>query len=109
MKLSLFLDGYLSVSSRARYNCWDLLGDIGGFYDGLIIVGMILFGAYSAFAFQNDLLSGVPYDDDDAHVGFRGHHSQRGSRRGRRESDSSKKVDRLVNEVGRADPNYMLP
>ena len=63
--LRIFLKGYLRVQSRVRYNIWDLLGDIGGFNDGLIILASILFSAYASFAFHTDLFNGVPYDDND--------------------------------------------
>ena len=66
MSMFLYLKGVLNVQARARYNMWDLLGDIGGFYDGLIIVASILFGAYGSFAFHSDLLGGTPYDDDNS-------------------------------------------
>ena len=64
LSLRLELNGYLKVSNRVRYNMWDLLGDIGGFYDGLVIVASILFSRYASFAFHTDLFNGSPFDDD---------------------------------------------
>ena len=50
--------------TRTRYNIWDLLADVGGFNDGLILLVKLLFGSYSYFAFKKDLLSNFHVDHD---------------------------------------------
>ena len=52
--------------SRVRYNAWDLLGDVGGFNDGLISFFSLLLGQYSAFAFFKEFLSEEIVDDVDS-------------------------------------------
>ena len=59
------LSGYLNVQSRTLYNMWDLLGDIGGFYDGLLVVASMTFGFYSAFQFRRDFAGSVAFDNDE--------------------------------------------
>ena len=46
---------------------WDLLGDVGGFNDGLALVSSLLFGFYGSFAFKKDLV-GVTHVDRDLSV-----------------------------------------
>ena len=46
-KITLFLSSQFTVQSRMRYNVWDLLGDVGGFNDGLVLVSSILFSFIS--------------------------------------------------------------
>ena len=48
---------------RQRYNIWDLLGDVGGFHDGLMIVFSLFMGSYSALAFKIDYLKSTQVDD----------------------------------------------
>ena len=43
---------------------WDLLGDVGGFNDGLVLVSSLLFGFYGSFAFRKDLVSITHVDHD---------------------------------------------
>ena len=38
IRVFFFLDGNLNVYQLTRYNFWDLLGDVGGFRDGIILV-----------------------------------------------------------------------
>ena len=49
------LDAIMSINGRTRYNVWDLLGDVGGFNDGLVLLGQIIMGSYSAFAYKSDI------------------------------------------------------
>ena len=60
------------VQSRTRYNCWDLLADIGGFYDGLLLLASLLVGSFSALAFKADYVDGMAYDghDEDSGTNF---------------------------------------
>ena len=48
---------------RKRYNIWDLLGDVGGFHDGLILVFSLFMSSYSALAFKIDYLKSTQVDD----------------------------------------------
>ena len=54
--------GWLQVESRIRYNVWDLLGDVGGFSDGLILVCSLYMSLYAAIAFKADYLNGQYID-----------------------------------------------
>ena len=36
---ALTLANDIVIEKRTRYSIWDLLGDVGGFNDGLILVG----------------------------------------------------------------------
>ena len=49
--LEIYMSGWKKVESRVRYNCWDLLGDVGGFNDGLYLVCSMLLSTYAGFAF----------------------------------------------------------
>ena len=62
--LELRLDKTIDISSRIRYNVWDLLADVGGFHDGMYLVASIIFGSYSAFAFKRELISNMNFDAD---------------------------------------------
>ena len=50
----MFLDGYLIVEARTRYSVWDLLGDVGGFNDGLYLLVSLLIGPLGTFSFSKD-------------------------------------------------------
>ena len=41
-----------------------MLGDVGGFNDGLTLLLTIVMGSYSAFAYKMDVLKSVPIDSD---------------------------------------------
>ena len=53
----------LSTEQRIRYTCWDLLGDVGGFNDGLIFIFQGVMGAYSALLFSIDYADGRYIND----------------------------------------------
>ena len=53
----------LSTEQRVRYTCWDLLGDVGGFNDGLIFIFEALMGAYAALSFSIAYSNGKYIDD----------------------------------------------
>mmetsp|Transcript_25843 Transcript_25843/g.34559 ORF Transcript_25843/g.34559 Transcript_25843/m.34559 type:complete len:213 (+) Transcript_25843:929-1567(+) len=48
----------MHVQKRVRYTYWDVLGDVGGFHDGLLLLLGLVMGPASANHFQNDLVSG---------------------------------------------------
>ena len=48
------MNGYLQIESRVRYNFWNLLGDVGGFNDGLFLLCQLFVLPISAMAFAND-------------------------------------------------------
>lgn len=50
------------IAKRKRYNVWDLLSDVGGFNDGLILVGYFLTSAYTAASFKTKFLASIYYD-----------------------------------------------
>ena len=54
------LGTHIDINQRIRYSVWDLLGDVGGFNDGLFLVCSIFMSSYSAFAYSVDLLSQFP-------------------------------------------------
>ena len=54
--IKIVLGEVYNIEVRQRYNIWDLLGDVGGFHDGLIIVFSLFMGSYSALAFKIDYL-----------------------------------------------------
>ena len=49
LEVSLSLNGWLKVEQRTRYNMWDLLGDVGGFHDGLFLLGFMFVTTYANF------------------------------------------------------------
>ena len=51
-RIRVELGSEISIEQRVRYTCWDLLGDVGGFNDGLIFVCEALIGAYSGLQFS---------------------------------------------------------
>ena len=55
-KIMLQLDTHIAIMQRVRYNVWDLLGDVGGFNDGLLLLCSIFMSTYSAFAFTIDVI-----------------------------------------------------
>ena len=52
----------MQIESRTRYNIWDLLADVGGFYDGLFLVIGILYAPFGLIAFKADFFNRTPYD-----------------------------------------------
>ena len=48
----------MQVQTRTRYNCWDLLGDVGGFHDGLGLVASLFMGFIAQMTFQRDYTYG---------------------------------------------------
>ena len=62
MQIDLRLNGYHKVESRTRYSVWDLLGDVGGLHDGLVIFCAIFVVPFSTFSFSNDFIKGKLVD-----------------------------------------------
>ena len=52
------------IEKRTRYTIWDLLGDVGGFNDGLVLVLQILTSAYTAVSFKTQFLASIYYDSN---------------------------------------------
>ena len=57
LEVTFYLDGRLNIEQRTRYNVWALLGDVGGFREGIYLVLELFIGSYSALAFQVSLLT----------------------------------------------------
>ena len=53
------LNGLTEISKRTRYNFWNLLGDVGGFNDGLFLVCEIFMATYAALSFKIDYLNNL--------------------------------------------------
>ena len=56
-------DGIVKIQERIRYNFWDLLADVGGFNDGMILLCTLFMSSYSAIAYKIDFLNGRIVDD----------------------------------------------
>ena len=57
-------NGIVKIQNRTRYNFWDLLGDVGGFNDGLFLLCSLFMSSYSALAYKIDFLDGRIVEDD---------------------------------------------
>ena len=64
-QMSFNLSDDIVIEKRIRYNVWDLLGDVGGFNDGLMLVCQILTGAYTAASFKTKFLASIFYDSNE--------------------------------------------
>ena len=62
--MALKLGSNIKIIERIRYNVWDLLGDVGGFNDGLHLVGSFLLSSYAAFSFKQSILQNVKVDGE---------------------------------------------
>ena len=60
--VNIVLGDEISIENRIRYNLWDLLGDVGGFDGGLMLISTFLTTAYSAISFKTAYLSSVLID-----------------------------------------------
>ena len=63
--LRFYLSDDIVIEKRIRYSVWDLLGDVGGFNDGLMLVCQILTGAYTAASFKTKFLASIFYDSNE--------------------------------------------
>ena len=50
------------IEKRTRYTIWDILGDVSGFNDGLILVYQLLTSFYTAVSFKTQFLSSIYFD-----------------------------------------------
>ena len=46
------------IQERRRYNLWELLGDVGGFHDGLVLLINLFLAPYAAGMFKQSLVNG---------------------------------------------------
>ena len=51
VNVQLQLSNDMEVAERKRYSWWQLLGDIGGFHDGLVLLIKFFMASYSAAMF----------------------------------------------------------
>lgn len=58
------MGGIVNIQARTRYNMWDLLGDVGGFNDGLLLICSLFMAPYAEFAFKTDYLKTSKVDKD---------------------------------------------
>ena len=63
-KITIRLGSNIKIIARTRYNVWDLLGDVGGFNDGLHLVGYFLVSTYAAFSYKQSILNNVNVDSE---------------------------------------------
>ena len=61
-KITVFLDERIEIIERTRYNVWDLLGDVGGFNDGLYLICSLVISTYSAFSFNKSIIENTFVD-----------------------------------------------
>ena len=61
-RINVFLDERIEIIERTRYNVWDLLGDVGGFNDGLYLICSLLISTYSAFSFNKSIIENTFVD-----------------------------------------------
>ena len=63
-KLAVHLGKNIEIIERTRYNVWDILGDVGGFNDGLYLVFEFIFSSWAAFSFKQSILKNVKVDGE---------------------------------------------
>ena len=61
-EVEMYLDGNCAVMSRTRYTYWELLGDVGGFNDGLMLICTFFMATYSALSYNINVLNGTVVD-----------------------------------------------
>ena len=62
--IDYFLGNEIVIEKRTRYNIWDLLSDVGGFNDGLMLVCQLLTGAYAAASFTTSFIGQQSFSDN---------------------------------------------
>ena len=50
------LDVDFIEEKRVRYSLWSVLGDVGGFHDGLVLLIRIMIAPFAAYNFFFDLI-----------------------------------------------------
>ena len=63
-EVAVHLGKNIEIIERTRYNLWDILGDVGGFNDGLYLVFELLFSSYAAFSYKQSILKNVKVDSE---------------------------------------------
>ena len=63
--MNLKLSSQVNIIERKTYNLLELLGDVGGLYDALMIIGSALVAPVSAFKLRTELLSKMFHTSDD--------------------------------------------
>lgn len=61
-RVTIGMDDLIHLQTRRRYRVWDLLGDVGGFNDGLLLVCQIFMTTYSAVVFKVDWMRYQVFD-----------------------------------------------
>ena len=61
-EVEIYMDGYVQVEQRTRYSFWNLLGDVGGFHDGLFLLVSIFYAPFASLAFSLDFAKGTTVD-----------------------------------------------
>ena len=64
VNIDFLLSNEIVIENRIRYTIWDLLSDVGGFYDGLILVCELLTGAYAAASFKTSFIGQQSFSDN---------------------------------------------
>ena len=62
--INYLLGNEIVIEKRARYNIWDLLRDVGGFNDGLMLVCQLLTGTYAAASFTTSFIGQQSFSDN---------------------------------------------
>ena len=63
--ISVQLAKVMKIMERRSYTFWDVLGDIGGFHDGLILSIYFLMAPFSAKSFMNKFAHDTPFLEKD--------------------------------------------
>ena len=67
MEIKIHMGTNHHIETRKRYNYWDLLADVGGFHDGIILLCSIFMGSISSVAFKTDYLAKKVVDKEKNH------------------------------------------
>lgn len=97
--IELHLNGYTRVQERTKYGVWDLLGDVGGFHDGMFLVAAIIIGPYQALAAKLDFTSGKAADNADGKRGRSFQNSDRFAQAARKISSVAREPSALDHET----------
>ena len=63
-ELVVHLGKNIEIIERTRYNFWDILGDVGGFNDGLYLVFELIFSSFATFSFKQSILKNIKVDSE---------------------------------------------
>ena len=56
-ELRFALTGFLQVQARTRFSIWDLIGEVGGFNDGVFLFCSLFMGRYASSSFAVNYLN----------------------------------------------------